>query len=224
MKKLLAIGLFAALPVGALAQQQMNQGQLPSDTRPGYGAGAGQTGQGQVIPTQPSERGQVAPEQPSGQQAMPNQPPTMQGGELSSSDRAFIMKAAQTNLAEVKLGKLAQEKGTSKDVKDLADRLVDDHSKALDQLKAIADKNNISVTDQLSSDQQALYDRLSKLSGAEFDKTFTKEQVKLHNQAISLYTDQAKNGTNPDLKSYAQAALPTLRAHSDMLGHGHHHM
>ena len=83
----------------------------------------------------------------------------------SAGDSTFVTKASQGGAAEVKLGQLAADKGKNQKVKDFGKRMADDHAKAGDELGSIALKKNLKVSSDLTSKDEALYKRLSGLSG-----------------------------------------------------------
>jgi putative membrane protein len=134
-------------------------------------------------------------------------------GSVSTSDRKFVRGAAQGGMAEVELGKLAVEKGSSDEVKKFGQRMVDDHSKAGDQLKQIASEKNIAVPQQLSAKYKAIKDRLSKLSGEEFDKAYMSDMVKDHTQDVADFKHESASGTDSDIKDFAAKTLPTIQDH-----------
>jgi putative membrane protein len=125
----------------------------------------------------------------------------------------FVMKAAQGGMAEVQLGQLAKEKASSADVKSFADRMVTDHTKANDELKQIAGQKNITLPTQMDARSQATYDRLSKLSGAEFDRAYMKDMVQDHRMDVNEFRKEAQSGSDPDVKAFAAKTLPTLQEH-----------
>ena len=131
------------------------------------------------------------------------------------NDNEFAKAAAEGGLAEVRLGQLAADRASEKPVKDLGQRMVDDHTKANDDLKSAAAKDNVSVPTQteLSKKDQAEYDRLSKLSGTEFDHAYTEHLVKDHKSDIAMFQHEAQNGKDPAIKSFAAKTLPTLESH-----------
>lgn len=135
---------------------------------------------------------------------------------LSSMDKDFAMKAAMGGMAEVQLGQLATQKASSEDVKQFGQRMVDDHSKANEELKTWASGKGVTLPSEPDSKQKAMMDRLSKLSGAEFDREYMKAMVKDHKEDISLFERQAKSGREMELKSFAEKTLPTLREHQTM--------
>ena len=121
-----------------------------------------------------------AQQPPTGAQPYPKpatQKPATQSSSHAAGDTSFAMKAAQANFAEVELGKLAQQKASSDDVKKFAQMMVDDHTKALDDLKSSAGTHNITWPTTLDAKHKKLSDRLSKLSGAAFDREYMQAMV-----------------------------------------------
>ena len=116
---------------------------------------------------------------------------------LSNEDKDFAMKAAQGNMSEVSLGSVAAQKGTSPDVKTFGNRMVNDHGKALDELKQLALTKGISLPTEVSAEQKLTADKLSKYSGKQFDKA-------------------SKNAQDPDLKAWAAKTLPVIQDHFKM--------
>jgi putative membrane protein len=128
----------------------------------------------------------------------------------------FAVKAATGGMMEVELGRLAQEKGQSKDVKDFGAMMATDHAKANEELKTIAATQNITLPTTLGEDQQKHVNDLSKLSGAEFDKKYVSLMVDDHKEDIDLFKKAAEDDkTNPAVKSFASKTLPTLQKHLD---------
>ena len=131
-------------------------------------------------------------------------------------DKGFVDKAALSGNAEVKLSKLAMDKGQSTDVKQFARRMVEDHTKANMELKQIADKKNLAVPTKLDAEHQKIYDRLAKLEGSEFDHEYMRAMAMDHDDATKLFKDQSQNGQDPELKSFAMKTLPIIEKHDDM--------
>ncbi len=128
-------------------------------------------------------------------------------------DAAFYKKAAEGGLAEVELGKLAQDKSSTASVKEFAAMMVKDHGMANDKLKAIATKKSIKLPTSPSVGQMATKTKLELLSGGTFDKSYIKGMVKDHREDIKEFQTEAASGQDPDAKAYAAATLPTLKAH-----------
>ena len=132
------------------------------------------------------------------------------------TDAQFAKQAAEGGIAEVKLGQLAQDKGTSQQVKDFGKRMADDHSKANDQLKSTASGDNIALPEQMNAKDQAEYDHLSKLSGATFDRAYARQMVLDHENDIAAFRHEANDGKDASMKSFASRTLPTLQDHLKM--------
>lgn len=135
------------------------------------------------------------------------------GGHLSMSDKKFVRGAAEGGLAEVELGRLATEKASSDQVKKFGQRMVDDHSKANDELKQVASAEGIQIPDKLSAKDQMTKDRLSKLSGEQFDKAYMKDMVKDHTQDVADFQEESASGSDAAVKDFATKTLPTLQSH-----------
>jgi putative membrane protein len=131
-------------------------------------------------------------------------------------DKKFATNAALGGMTEVELGKLAMQKASSDAVKQFGQKLIDDHTKANEQLKEIAGKESISMPESLDSKHQARVDKLSKLSGTAFDKAFIKDAVKDHEHDVSEFKSEAQNGSDPNIKQFASNTLPVLEEHLTM--------
>ncbi len=142
--------------------------------------------------------------------------------QVSAADKTFVMKAAQGGLAEVELGKLATDKGQSDDVKKFGQKMVDDHTKANDQLKSVAQQKNIALPTEPSSKDKAFKDKLSNLSGAQFDKMYMQHMVMDHKKDVAEFQKEANSGKDQDLKNFAQQTLPTLQEHLKMAQQTNH--
>jgi putative membrane protein len=133
--------------------------------------------------------------------------------QLSASDKQFVMKAAQGGLAEVQLGQLAAQNGNSDRVKQFGQRMVDDHTKANDQLKQIAEQKGVTIPTDLSAKDKAQKDQLSKLKGDAFDRAYMKHMVMDHKKDVAEFQKEANSGKDNDIKNFASQTLPTLQDH-----------
>ncbi len=127
-----------------------------------------------------------------------------------ATDR-FVRQAIEGNLAEVDMGKLAQDKGANDGVRAFGRELVDDHSAANQKAISLANSIGVKAPTEPTKKQKAMYDRLSKLSGAAFDRAFIKAMVEDHKKDIREYERQSKKGG--DAAQYVNDTLPTLRKH-----------
>jgi putative membrane protein len=135
---------------------------------------------------------------------------------VKTDDKKFLQDAVMGGMAEVAMGKLAAEKGSSDAVKQYGQKMVDDHTKANDELKQVASAQSITIPDTLDSRHQSRIDKLSKLSGPAFDKAYVKAQVKDHEEDVRAFRDEAQNGNNAAVKDLANKTLPTLQEHLTM--------
>ncbi len=132
------------------------------------------------------------------------------------SDKTFADKAAAGGMAEVKLSKLAMDKADSTEVRQFARKMVVDHSKAGEELKQIAEKQSIPLPSAMDEQHQKLYDKLARMSGPAFDKEYMHAMAVDHDDAVKLFSEQARNGNDPELKSFAMKTLPVIEKHDDM--------
>jgi len=135
---------------------------------------------------------------------------------LAQEDRDFATEAAQGGLIEVRLGELAQQQAKAPAVKAFGQRMVEDHGMANDKLKQIAEQKGIELPQELSEDAQQTYDELRQRTGTEFDEAYMDEMVSDHEDDISAFEDHVENAQDPDLRSFAEETLPTLRQHLDL--------
>ena len=134
----------------------------------------------------------------------------------SAADRDFMNKAAIGGMEEVTLGQLATQKAANADVKAFGQRMVDDHSRAGDELKSLAAQKNVTLPTALDQQHQDDVDRLTKLSGAAFDREYMTMMVKDHVEDVAEFDREASTGTDADVKGWAGRTLPTLRQHLQM--------
>lgn len=131
----------------------------------------------------------------------------------TSPDSSFYKNAAEGGLAEVQLGKLAQEKSSNASIRDFGAMMVSDHSAADDKLQAIATAKDLKLPTSPGVGQMATKTKLEVLSGDTFDKSYIKDMIKDHQEDIALFKKEAASGQDPDAKAYAAATLPTLEKH-----------
>jgi putative membrane protein len=131
----------------------------------------------------------------------------------ASPDSAFVKEAAAGGMAEVEMGKLAQEKAGNDQVKQFGSRMVQDHSKANDELKQVAGATSVELPAGPDAKAQAEMKKMQSLSGAAFDKHYMDHMVADHKQDIAAFEKEAKSGKDPEVKAFAEKTLPTLKEH-----------
>jgi len=132
------------------------------------------------------------------------------------SDEEFVAKASAAGLAEMNFGRLAAEQAAGADVKKFGQTMVDDHSKANEELNRIADKKQIRPAPRMDANHLAAFDKLIGMRGADFDKAYLAGQVADHKEAVALFEAEADGGKDADLKAFAAKTLPTIKSHLDM--------
>lgn len=131
----------------------------------------------------------------------------------SPAEQDFTMKVTQAHLAEINMARLAQQKSQNKDVKNYAEMIVSDHERALERLTDLMNDKHIPQTRNLAPDVKQDIDRMSRLSGDEFDREFVNMMVADHQKAVELFREQANIAMNPDIKDYVNDMIPKLEKH-----------
>ncbi len=138
---------------------------------------------------------------------------TMISVDQTTSD--FMVKVADVGMTEVKLGGIAQDKGSNKRVKDFGEMMTKDHSKAGGELKDLARQKNVTLPSTIGEDHQKKIDDLNKKTGKDFDRAYIDAMVDGHQSAVSDFEKASNNTKDPDVKAWVDKTLPTLRMHLD---------
>ncbi len=154
--------------------------------------------QPQVPPTQQTAPGSQPGMSPLDQAAGQGQDPSSQ-----MMDKAFVRDALQGGMAEVQLGQLALQKSSNSDVKQFAQRMVDDHTKLGDEMKQVAQQMSVKPPDSISGKDKSTIAKLQALNGDAFDKAYIKDMVKDHQKDQKEFKQEAQNASNPALKQVA---------------------
>lgn len=138
-----------------------------------------------------------------------------QGG--TATDAGFVTNASGAGIAEVKLSELAAANASSAEVKEFAQHMITDHTKAGDELKSIASgEKGYATAEAPPPAAQKDIDALSRLKGADFDKQYAKVMVADHEKAVAIFEVEAEKGSNKNLQAFAKKTLPTLKEHLKM--------
>ena len=136
---------------------------------------------------------------------------------LARQDKSFLTDAAHAGHAEIDASKLALEKSSNPAVKSFAEKMIADHGKVGDELKALAASKNVSVPDEPGMAQKAKIAILGKLQGPTFDKQYAGMiGVSAHKDAVSLFKKTAAGAKDADIKQFAASNLPGLQEHLEM--------
>ncbi len=128
-------------------------------------------------------------------------------------DANYLVDIAAIDKTEIEIGKLAQEKGMSQEVKNYGKMLVDDHTKSLDKVTAMAQTKNVTLPTTISEKGQEEYDKLNKKSGKDFDKEFAEMMVDGHEKAVDKMKTIGDKASDPSLQMYASDQVSVLTGH-----------
>lgn len=135
---------------------------------------------------------------------------------LSRADETFVKEVAEGGMMEVELGKIAATKATRDQVKAFGRQMEEDHGKANEELKAIAAQKGVDLPKALQGKHKRTVDRLSKLSGPEFDRQYMRLMVEDHKADLKKFQRQADKGKDPEVKQFATKQVPVLEKHLEM--------
>jgi putative membrane protein len=131
-------------------------------------------------------------------------------------DKTFVRKASEGGLAEVQFGQLAAQKAQNPDVKAFARKMVDDHSMLNDKMKPVAGQLGVTPASHLSKKDQAEYDKLNGLSGADFDKEYISDMVADHHKDLREFRQEAAVAADPQLKETVAGGAKVIAEHNRM--------
>jgi putative membrane protein len=207
----------AFLAAGAMAQSNPSTGSTSSSG--GTSAGASKSGAGPGSTAGSSggtatSSGNMSKTPDTGAGASKSGSKSGSGGSVSGDDRKFMEKAAMDGLAEVELGKLAQQKASNDQVKQFGTRMATDHQKANDELKGIASSKGVQLPTAPDSKHQKNMDKLAKAKN--FDHEYMEMMVKDHKDTVSEFRKHSTGSKDPEVKAFAAKTLPTLEDHLKM--------
>jgi putative membrane protein len=139
-----------------------------------------------------------------------------QATKAGDKDQQFLRRAASDGLAEVQLGQMAAERASNPEVQHFGQRMVADHTKANQELMALAQSKNLSTPKDIDKKHQKTAEALGKKRGTSFDRDYMRDMVKDHEKAVQLFTTEANEGRDADIKAFASKTLPTLQEHLQM--------
>lgn len=140
---------------------------------------------------------------------------------LERADRRFVDKAAQGGMAEVAMGKVAVVRAANTQVKSFGQRMIDDHGKANEELKALLNAKGVQLPQESDRSHDRDANRLGKLQGAEFDREYMKHMVKDHENDVKDFDRAAREAKDPEVKAWAAKTLPVLQQHLELARRTH---
>jgi putative membrane protein len=150
----------------------------------------------------------------------PTTDPQMNGmqaaGQASPMDKMFVRKAMQGGMAQVQLGQLTLQKTDNDQVKQFAQRMIDDHTRMNDQMKPVAQQLGVDVPKQVSKKDRATMAKLDALSGPAYDQAYIKDMIKDHKQDLSDFQMEASSGQDQTVKDAASQGSKVIAQHLQM--------
>jgi putative membrane protein len=132
---------------------------------------------------------------------------------ISHGEREFIEEAAKGGMSEVELGQFAQQHASSEQVKQFAAKMVQDHSKANEELRSLAQAKGVTMPAAPKRGENHEMSKLAKLQGDAFDREYMDHMVKDHVKDVKDFQKQADKAKDADVKNFAANTLPTLQEH-----------
>ncbi|HWB26878.1 MAG TPA: DUF4142 domain-containing protein [Chitinophagaceae bacterium] len=136
---------------------------------------------------------------------------------LEKADGDFVVDAANGGMTEVAASQLAQNNATTDRIKNFANMMVQDHTKAGNELKKLATAKGLTLPAAISDKNQKKIDDLGKKTGAQFDKAYVNLMLNDHKNAVDMFKKEANDAKDSDLKNWATSTLPTLQMHLDSI-------
>ncbi len=143
---------------------------------------------------------------------------TGRSGQLPSIDMKFVNNATEGGRTEVQLGQMASEKAADPTVRDFGQRMVLDHQKANDELNRILTEKGITISPATAKSTR-MSDRMQNMNGADFDRAYMHDMVKDHKNDLANFKNEAANGRDPEIRSFAAQSVPMLEEHLQMAEH-----
>lgn len=135
-------------------------------------------------------------------------------GQVAREDRRIMREIAQANLAEIKTSQLALERSQDPQIRQFAQRMIDDHTRLQEQLTELARTKDVQLPQQPDAKHQELSDRLAKLEGEKFDRTYRREVgEKAHKETHKMLERAQKQAQDPQLRAMVTQALPIVSQH-----------
>jgi putative membrane protein len=138
-------------------------------------------------------------------------------GQNAAMDKMFVKKALQGGMAEVQLGQLTLQKSNNDQVKQFAQRMIDDHTKLGEQMKPVAQQLGVSEPDGISKKDKNTIAKLQALSGPAYDQAYIKNMVKDHKQDLSDFQTEASSGQDQTVKDAANQGSKVIAQHLQMI-------
>lgn len=138
-------------------------------------------------------------------------------GAVAEKDAQFLMDAAASNMGEIKMSQLAQQKGTNQEVKDIGKMLETDHSAVLGEIRSFSSNKSVTLPAEEKPEAKDMHNALNAKSGKEFDKDWCEHMIDMHQKSIAKFETAQTDLADADLRTWVSNTLPKLRTHLDKL-------
>ena len=135
----------------------------------------------------------------------------------ASQDKIFLMNAAEGGMTEIQMSQIALKKTKNDDLKTYAQKMIDDHTKLMSDMKPFADQMGVTPPAKLKPEHQQEAMRLKSMSGDKFDKEYIKAMVADHHKDLAEFTAEENSTGNAELKSTVAQGKQVVQQHTDMI-------
>jgi putative membrane protein len=142
--------------------------------------------------------------------------PASNDSKTASRDTMFMRHAAADSLAEIAMARIALGKSSTTQVKQLAQRIIDDHTSANDRLMTLAERKQVTLPTEPMPMAKQEAARLDAMNGPAFDQAYARNMVKDHRKAIKMFGIESKEAGDSGLRQFASTTLPVLKTHLQM--------
>ena len=132
-------------------------------------------------------------------------------------DADFVYEIVGASYGEIKLAELANQRSRTAEVKQIAQKLLTDHTASLNELKTLAQAKAISIPVEEADASKRKLENMAEEEGSDFDQEWVQEMIDLHEKDIDKFEDRLKQTDDPELKSFIIKTIPVLKTHHENL-------
>ncbi len=148
-----------------------------------------------------------------GAAAVAAMPLSLRAADVSKGDAEFLKMAAEADMTTTHIGKMAEDRAATTEIKDFGKKLAQDHMSDYQQITELAAKTGAEVPKGIDKLDDRQIASLDKLKGKAFDRTFLTQETTEHERLVKAFKQEAEHGDNPEIKDYANKALPVIQGH-----------
>jgi putative membrane protein len=215
-KNKLSMAMLGASASFALLTALSAQAQSGTPTQQGATAPAS-AGKGATMPAGKATKPATAATDMTGQSSTQGSTASGSGKALNKADQQLVKNLAMANMAEIETAKMAQTKTQNEQVKSFAQRMIDDHTKALSDVQQLAQTKSVTLPTELDKAHKAKADKLAKLSGDKFDRAYMAQAgVADHQKTHAMVRSGGNRASDADVKALVAKLQPAVDEHLKM--------